>query len=183
MVRVHKVLKARKDNPAVKKGEPYFWWKFMHAPKQYSAKFPSRSRLTQSDKLARIYDAEDSIEAAEKAYNEAYVERGSYFSKDVGELVGALKQARDELAEVGEEYQENVSYMPDSLQESETAMYMEETADACESSASSMDEVISALEEIDSKAEEFSTGEYGNPAEALYDWVTGQLQEVEWPGV
>ena len=61
MPRVHHVKKARKDNPAVKKGQPYYHWQRYRSRKQYSATYPKRSQLTSSGKLAAIYDAEDSV--------------------------------------------------------------------------------------------------------------------------
>lgn len=61
MPRVHHVKKARKDNPAAKKGEPYYWWKFRYRGKQYSRTRPRRSQLTQSGFLGAIYDLEDGL--------------------------------------------------------------------------------------------------------------------------
>ena len=43
MPRVNYVKKARKNNPAVKRGESYFWWKFRYGGKQYSKTRPRQS--------------------------------------------------------------------------------------------------------------------------------------------
>lgn len=59
--RLHFVKKARKDNPAVKKGESYYWWKWRFRLKQYSRTRPRRSQMTQSDFLGQIYDLEDGL--------------------------------------------------------------------------------------------------------------------------
>lgn len=51
--KVHLVKSARKDYPehGIKKGEPYYWWKFRYGGKHYSKTAPAPSRLTQSDFL------------------------------------------------------------------------------------------------------------------------------------
>ncbi len=107
MPRLHYVVKARKDNPAVKAGESYYWWKFPYRGKQYSATKPARSRLTQSDFLATIYDLEDTLL---DAYDEV----------DLEDLVGQLEELRDQC-------QESLANMPDELQDtSDSGMMLQE---------------------------------------------------------
>ena len=62
MPKVHHVKKARKDNRAVKKGESYYWWKFAYSSKRYSKTYPKASQLTQSDKLSRYYEAQETVD-------------------------------------------------------------------------------------------------------------------------
>ena len=61
MPRVHFVRKARKDNPAVKKGESYYWWKFRFGSKIRSKTRPPRWKLTRSSFLSTLWQLEDSI--------------------------------------------------------------------------------------------------------------------------
>lgn len=74
MTKAHFVKKAAKDNPAVKKGEPYWWWKFMvggrGGPKHYSATRPRPSQLTQSEFLSAIYSQQEDLEDALKELRE-----------------------------------------------------------------------------------------------------------------
>lgn len=61
MPKVHLVKKARKDNPAVKAGESYYWWKFRYGGKRYSRAYPRPSQLTQSPFLSTVYAIEEGI--------------------------------------------------------------------------------------------------------------------------
>ena len=62
MARAHFVKKARKDNPAVKAGESYWWWQFRHGPKRYSATRPRPSQLTQSAHYSAIRSIVEQVE-------------------------------------------------------------------------------------------------------------------------
>ena len=81
MPRVHHVKKARKDNSAVKAGQPYYWWKFRYGGVRKSASYPRQSQLCQG-KNSMFYAA---IEALEDV------------CKDV-EGEGVLEDIRDEYA-------------------------------------------------------------------------------------
>lgn len=185
MPRVHRVKKARKDNPAVKKGQPYYWWKFRYGGKRYSTTYPRRSQLTQSDKLSRIYAAEETVEDAQRLYEERHSGHGGGFAVDVGELLGALDEAADELEDVGEEYRDNIYNMPEGLQQGDVANQMEEKADACEAAAESCREAKDNLEDVEDQFQEFNVtktdGE--DPYELVYEWVIEQLEDIEWPSV
>jgi hypothetical protein len=61
MARAHFVRKARKDNPAAKQGEPYWWWQ-LKGRKQYSKACPTPSQLTGSE-----YALEEDLEAVKEA--------------------------------------------------------------------------------------------------------------------
>ncbi len=61
MAKIHFVKRARKDNPAVKAGEPYYWTKFNYAPKRYFATRPTRAQATKSSFLSSIYELEERI--------------------------------------------------------------------------------------------------------------------------
>lgn len=89
MPRVKHVKKAAKDNAVVKKGEPYYWWKFRYGGKHMSATYPRSSQLTQS-KWSGVYSAQESIEDAENAVD----------------LADAIDNAIDEIQECADEYEE-----------------------------------------------------------------------------
>ena len=57
------VKKARKTYPefGVRRGDSYYWWKFRGEARQMSRFYPPRSWLTKSERLARLYAAEDSL--------------------------------------------------------------------------------------------------------------------------
>jgi hypothetical protein len=57
------VKRAQKDNPVVKKGESYWWWKFRYGSKRYSKERPKASQLTQSAFLSQLYTIEETIAA------------------------------------------------------------------------------------------------------------------------
>lgn len=61
MARAHFVKKARKDNPAVKAGESYYWWKFRRGPKRYSKERPRPSQLTQSEFYGQVYGLQEDM--------------------------------------------------------------------------------------------------------------------------
>lgn len=125
MPRVYSVKKARKDNPAVEKGQPYFWWKFRYGPKQYSATYPRPSQLTQSPFLSQALELAERIE-----------------DHGLGEdMAGEV----DELRSMCEESLDN---MPDGLRDSSpTGELLQERIDA-------MDEAESVFDNIEWDEEE-----------------------------
>ena len=104
MPRVHFVKKARKDNPIVKKGESYYWWKFRFGGKRYSKTRPKRSQLTQSSFLANLWDLEDSIP------NEMSEE-------DVNSFISELEALKEEC-----EY--SLDNMPEQLRDTSESGYL-----------------------------------------------------------
>jgi hypothetical protein len=131
MPRVTYVKKARKDHPAggIKKGDSYYWWKFRYGGKRFSRTPPRQSQLTNSDKLSRVYAAQESVEDA----------MGESALPD--DWRGAVEDAANEVREVGEEYQESCDNIRDQFTDSPTADECEEKAEACESVASEMDDI------------------------------------------
>lgn len=118
MTRLHFVKKARKKNPAVKKGESYYWWQFRYGPKRYSKEKPRRSQLTQSDFLSQLYELEDEIaEAAPESPEDLESLRD--------EWVQRIEDLRDEC-------QEKLDNMPEQLQESDSGQLLQERIDALE---------------------------------------------------
>jgi predicted ribosome quality control (RQC) complex YloA/Tae2 family protein len=121
MPRVHHVKKARKDNPAVKAGESYYWWKFRFGGKRYSKTRPRRSQLTGSAFLSELWEIEDTLDDVFK------------------DLVSQeeIEEARDEivsqLENMLEECQSSLDNMPYELQDtSDSGMLLQERIDGLE---------------------------------------------------
>jgi len=57
--KIYHVKKAKSDNPVVKKGESYYWWKHYGRPIEFSKHKPSRSRTALSPFFSEVYDIED----------------------------------------------------------------------------------------------------------------------------
>ncbi len=109
MPRVHHVKKARKDNPAVKKGESYYWWKFRYAGKRYSKTRPKSSQLTQSEFLSRLY------------------------AIDEQDTPWSLEDLKDELESLQEMCEDSLQNMPEQLQDSsESGQLLQERIDGLE---------------------------------------------------
>ena len=123
MARVHYVEKAQKDNPAVKAGQPYYWWQFRFGPKRYSATAPRPSQLTQS----RWGD----VLAAEEAFLDAIAAAGSH-----DDLEAAVDEAASSMEDIAGEFESSADSMPESLQDSETAERIRERASALQDAAS-----------------------------------------------
>jgi len=104
MPRVHFVKKARKDNPAVKKGESYYHWTFRYGGKQYSATYPKQSQLTQSPFLSAYYDLQERI----TKMRELNLEDLEAEKEDlVTEIETLLEEAQDSLENIPEHLQES----------------------------------------------------------------------------
>lgn len=123
MPKVHYVKKARKDNPAVKAGEPYYWWKFRYGGMRYSATHPKYSQLTQSEFLSTAYALGENIE-------------DELSEDDAQEIVDALYDLQDMA-------QSSLDNMPDALQDSsDSGQLLQDRVSMC-------DEWISEIENID----------------------------------
>lgn len=138
MARAHFVKRARKDNPAVKAGESYYWWKFRYGPKRYSATHPKRSSLTQSAFYGAMYDLEDDVIGSFSTDSEAE------------ELKGEIEGVAEAVRELGQEAQDSLDAMPEALQDtSSSGEMLTERIDACETMAEALEQAASALDEDD----------------------------------
>lgn len=137
MPRVHYVKKARKDNPAVSAGEPYYWWKFRYGGKHYSATPPRRSQLTQSAFLSELYELEDTLAEPD--------------------TLGELEEIRDELVKGLEELrdmaQESLDSMPEPLQEGDTGQLLQERVDGLEGWVSDLESLSFETEDDESETD------------------------------
>lgn len=143
MPKVHHVKKSRKPVPQLDlpAGSEYWWWGIMQGSrgvKRFSKTPPTRSQLTQSEFLGRVYDIEDQL-------NEL---------KDPGDLESLISDIR----ELGEEQEEKYNNMPDGLQQGDTGQLLEGRASSCEEWASELEAVELPDDvddsDVDSKIEE-----------------------------
>lgn len=149
MPRVHHVKKARKDNPAVKKGEPYYHWQRYKSRKQYSATYPKRSQLTSSGKLAQIYDAEDAV--TEVGLDISSVDS---LTATVEDCISVIESAGESFREVGEEYNESADNLEEYFSGSGQIDDIREKAQACEEAADNCETVVDGLNDVKQRAEE-----------------------------
>lgn len=176
MPRVHYVQKARKDNPAVKAGEPYYWWKFRHGGKRYSKTRPRPSQLTQSPYYGAVRSLVERIE--------------DETPNDWDDFESLRDEIKDEIEALGQECQDNLDNMPDSLQYSPTGELLQERIDACDNAVMEIesidefefdeDEVRDDLEDDDGNVDE---EELQSELERRYtnefsDWVSDAKSEL-----
>jgi hypothetical protein len=148
MPRVYHVKKARKDNPIVKKGEPYYWWKFRYGGKRYSKTYPKRQQLTQSGFKISLYDIEDSLsESLSKAA-----------TKD--DLQSVIDGIVPEIESLRDECKESLSNMPEHLQQDS-------------SSGELLQERIDNLEEWAGEFENFDTENGDQEFEGMREEIEG----------
>jgi hypothetical protein len=151
MPRINTVKKARKAQgrctkcgKAINKGDAYRWIKPRYGSKRCvceSCQFRA-SDLTSSDKLGRVYDAQEDAQSAV----------GDWDGQDVAELRQALEDAAEAIREVAQEYQESadniMEHFPSGNQTSEEC---EERANELEGWA---DDIEGAdLDDFDPEAE------------------------------
>jgi hypothetical protein len=161
MARVHFVKKARKDQPGgIKAGESYYWWKFRRGGKHYSKTAPRPSQLTQSEYLSSAYALQEQVED---------------MKIDPGDLQAAadeLRSVADEVRNLGQEQEDRIGNMPDSLQDGEVAEMMRGRAEACEELAGELESAADETEGIDPTDEE-------EPQKLNEDQTTELVSRVE----
>lgn len=142
------MFKCRKCDRPIKAGDAYYEWKHNHAPvsrqhQEHGA--PRRSELC-TGKMSGVYAATEALEDV------IFVGRAD---NDPSGLEEALNECASAVREVAEEYESNISNMPDSLQISPTAVDMQEKADALNSFADSLESAAGDIDlELDSEPEE-----------------------------
>lgn len=143
MPRINRVAKARKDQGScgrctkpIKAGDSYVWIKFRHGGKRkrcsdFACRF-RQSDLTQSDKLSRVYAAQENAEDTIGALDAA----DESFEDDIK---SALEEAAAEIREVAQEYEESAENIREHFSESSTADECEEKANELESWADDLE--------------------------------------------
>jgi hypothetical protein len=161
MPRVTFVKKARKDNPVAKRGESYYWWKFKFGAKHYSLTPPKRSQLTQSNFFSQMYDIEDEV-------------LGNFAGmQSVDDLQSVVEDAADQIRALGEECQDNLYNMPESLQESPTGELLQSRIDECEGMAEELEGVD--LDDYDGP----EIQDDSDPPSEFVEWLSGKIEELQ----
>ena len=125
MARVIHVQKARKDNPAVKKGQPYYHWSFRFGGKHYSATYPRPSQLTQS-KMSEVLSQQEAcddiiseldnnfvVEIKDATTATRLAELNTQFRTEIIEkLKSQLEELKETITEVLGEYEEAFDVIP-----------------------------------------------------------------------
>ena len=127
------------DTVFIAKGEPYYWWQFLHSPKQYSKTSPKRSQLTQSSFLSTLYALEESLDGCEISSQDDFEEFIETFKSDIEEL-------RDTT-------QESLDNMPEGLQQGDTGQLLQERIDGLESWISDIESIELDIDEDEFKNE------------------------------
>lgn len=149
-MRVNHVAKARKDqghcckcSKEIKVGDAYSWIKPRYGSRRVvcgSCHFRN-SDLTSSDKLSRVYEAQESAEDQVSGWD----------GEDAEELKGYVEELIEAVREVAEEYQSSADAIRDSFSDSPTA-------DECEEKANELEGWADELEGFD--PEDFDDSEY-----------------------
>jgi hypothetical protein len=142
-----KPRKCRRCQAVIKQGDAYYWFANRIGRASIRKDFctlhrPKQSDMTTSDKLARLYEARETVEGVLKG-SIARCDWDDYRS----EVSAALRECAETAREVGSEYEESRNNMPEGLQDSGTGAEIEEKAQSCESWA---DELEQAADDIDS---------------------------------
>lgn len=154
MANVQFVKAARKDYPeqGIKKGEPYYWWKFAYGPKCYSKTPPRGSQLTQSEFMQTMLGHEETVSDLLDAF-------------DADTLADDIRAIADEIESFGDEQTDKFDNMPESLQSGSTGELLTERADACSTIADELrtfaDEIETAINDrvvCEETDEEFKSG-------------------------
>jgi hypothetical protein len=150
---VKKALKSKKRY-GIKKGKPYYWWKFgIRFAKCYSLTKPPRSAYTTTSPYLRaMMDLEDRFHAISTAGT------GESVAGEIDEIVNELESLQEETQEkldaVGSTNLGNGSPVAELLQE---------RVDACGNLLDSLRDAANAVEEIDDEEE-----------------ITSALSQVDW---
>lgn len=107
--KIDKTIPDNKDDQIlIAKGEPYWWWQFMHGGKHYSKTQPRPSQLTQSGFLSTLYEVQERIVDFECDNKDDF---DSFRDEVVSDLQSLLDDTQSSLDSMPEHLQESsVSY-------------------------------------------------------------------------
>lgn len=145
MPRVHHVKHARKTyrGTGIKKGQPYYWWKFRRGPKVRSTAEPKPSQLTQSPFWSSLLSAQEALEEG--------LETASLMS-DLKDTLDSYHEALDSLLEETQQSLENVQ---EYFQGGDVVDTLQERVDGLE-------QVISEVTNVDVEVPEDEEEEYSD---------------------
>ena len=133
--------KAAKDYPDsnIKKGEKYFTWKFRFGGRRRQKDRPLPEQLTQSGYLQEWYPLQREIES---------------FDGSADDLNTLVERVRD----LGQEEQDKLENMPESLQDGPSGEILRERSEECEERVSTLEDLHSRLEEVENASSEETDG-------------------------
>lgn len=132
-MRIHNVKKSQREyvcskcRQPIEKGHPYRWWKHRYASKtrwHISHGYPGPADLTTSEKLARLYEVQDSMYSALTEYED----NPELFDELEDAITGGIEEARD----VGAEYEEGADNIEEYFGETTQVSMMREKFEAIE---------------------------------------------------
>lgn len=163
MTKLHHVKRAQKDYPSagIKKGEPYYWWKFMYQPRRLSKTKPRRSQLTQSEYLSQAMDIMDEINALQE-------EGAALGTSVIEEIISQVETLREET-------QDKLDNMPYQLQESDAGCILYERIEACEEAELQLASAAAYAQELS----EIALNDFEEEANQHYDdeWAEAESDE------
>jgi chromosome segregation ATPase len=121
----------------VKAGDSYYWWKFHFGGKHFSKTHPRPSQLTQSEYLSSAY-----------ALLQEQIEDMEIKDDNLEDVADELRSVADEVRTLGQEQEDKIGNMPDSLQDGETAQMMRGRAEACEEVAGELESAADEIEDL-----------------------------------
>lgn len=163
MPKVTHVKAAQKDvpNSDIKKGEPYYWWKFRFGGKRVSRTAPKPSQLTQSSFWGPVL---------------ALREQNEHAPSTIADLESGIESIKDELENIKSETEDKLSNMPDSLQQGPTGEQLQNRIDSLDSAISDLDSVDTSYDEPEDEEEQDSL-EADRCAE-IWDEVLGIIDNI-----
>ena len=156
MARANYVKCARKDNSAVSKGQPYWWWKFRYGPKHYSTTRPRASQLTQSAYKGTLLG----------------IQEQGFDATSLEDLQTQRDDIRDQVQELLDQTQESLDNMPEQLQEAPTGELLTERIQ-------SLEEYVDALDSVDIPEEEDVDPEDGQTVDEVLEECITNLQDID----
>ena len=164
MPRVHHVKKARKDNPAVKAGEPYYWWAFRYGGKHFSATYPKASQLTQSPYLSTIHSLIETVD--ETTFDSS------------ADFISLREDVVSQLEELWSETEHSLSNMPYHLQEDSILSERIHAMDYAQSEIINLDETsLTELEDEEGQIDEKLEEQYNEAFHDLVETMKSSLEE------
>ena len=129
--------KAAKDYPNsnIKKGDKYYTWKFRFGGRRRQKERPLPEQLTQSGYLQEWYPLQREIES---------------FDGCADDLNTLVERVRD----LGQEEQDKLENMPESLQDGPSGEILRERNEECEERVSTLEDLHSRLEEVENASSE-----------------------------
>ncbi len=139
---------ARKDHgpcgrcrETIKKGEKYYQWNPYHgaARKNCFRHYPKASELTSSDKLSRIYAAQETVQEAITGWESVEAVRN---------IASTITEQAEELRSVGEEYEESASNIEQYFPGGEKVDECRKKSEACSTAADEWDEASGQITDL-----------------------------------